>query len=109
LFGALGAIVPPIILSLEQDLGPHVGPHHLLTAPRVLIWPASVLAVGMPDPISALTSFSSVILNIVIYLVVGSLMWLGLHPPRSTAYLVTAGIMYLMLVSVAALCEWLLA
>lgn len=33
LFGALGAIVPFIILSLEQDLGPYVGPDHLLTAP----------------------------------------------------------------------------
>lgn len=63
----------------------------------------------MPDPISAFTSFSSVILNILIYLVVGSLIWLGLHPPRSTAYLSTVGIMYLMFVSLAALCEWLLA
>jgi hypothetical protein len=109
LFGALGAIVPFIILSLAQDVGPYVGPDRLLTALRVLIWPASVLAVGTPDLISTLASLSSVILNVVIYLVVGTLIWLGLHPPRSTTYLAMVSIMYLMLVSVAAFCEWLLA
>jgi hypothetical protein len=109
LFGAQGAIVPFIIMSLERDVGPYVGPDRLLTALRVLIWPASVLAVGTPDLISTLASLSSVILNVVIYLVIGSLIWLGMHPPRSRAYLAMIGIMYLMLVSVAAFCEWLLA
>ena len=109
LFGALGAIVPFIIMSLERDVEPYVGPDRLLTALRVLIWPASVLAVGTPDLISTLASLSSVILNVVIYLVIGSLIWLGMHPPRSRAYLAMIGIMYLMLVSVAAFCEWLLA
>jgi hypothetical protein len=96
-------------MSLERDLGPYVGPDRLVTALRVLIWPASVLAVGTPDLISTLASLSSVILNVVIYLVIDSLIWLGLHPPRSRAYLAMIGIMYLMLVSVAAFCEWLLA
>jgi hypothetical protein len=68
-----------------------------------------VLAVGTPDLISTLASLSSVILNVVVYLVIGSLIWLGLHPPRSRVYLAMIGIMYLMLVSVAAFCEWLLA
>jgi hypothetical protein len=108
LFGALGAIVPLIILSLEQDVGTHVGPDRLLTALRLPVWPASVLAVGAPGMISTLAALSSVILNVVIYLVVGSLIWLGLHPPRSTTYLAIVSIMYLMLVSVAAFCEWLL-
>jgi hypothetical protein len=107
LFGALGAIVPLITLSLEQDVGPHVGPDRLLTALRVLVWPASVLAVGAPGLISTLAALSSVMLNVVIYLVVGSLIWLGLHPPRSRAYLAIVSIIYLMLVSVAAFCEWL--
>ena len=108
LFGALGAIVPLIILSLEQDVGPFLGLDHLLTGLRILVWPASVLAVGAPSLISTLAALSSVILNVVIYLVVGSLIWLGLHPPRSTTYLAIVSIMYLMLVSVAAFCEWLL-
>ena len=108
LFGALGAIAPLIILSLEQDVGPHIGPDRLLTALRVLVWPTSVLAVGAPGLISTLAALSSVILNVVIYLVVGSLIWLGLHPPRSTTYLAIVSIMYLMLVSVAGFCEWLL-
>jgi hypothetical protein len=108
LFGALGAIAPLIILLLEQDVGPHIGPDRLLAALRVLVWPASVLAVGAPGLISTLAALSSVILNVVIYLVVGSLIWLGLHPPRSTTYVAIVSIMYLMLVSVAAFCEWLL-
>ena len=108
LFGALGAIAPLIILSLEQDVGPHIGPNRLLAALRVLVWPASVLAVGAPGLISTLAALSSVLLNLVIYLLAGSLIWLGLHPPRSTTYLAIVSIMYLMFVSVAAFCEWLL-
>lgn len=108
LFGALGAIVPLIILSLEQDVGPFPGIDHVLTALRVLVWPASVLARSTLDPISTLATLATVILNVVMYLGVGSLAWLGLHPPRSTTYLTIVSIMYLMLVSVAAFCEWLL-
>ena len=67
-----------------------------------------MLAVGTPDPISTLASLATIILNVVMYLGVGSLIWLGLHPPRSTTYLAIVSIMYLMLVSVAAFCEWLL-
>ena len=108
LFGALGAIAPLIIPSLEQDVGPFLGADRLVTALRVLAWPASVLAVGTPDPISTLATLATLILNVVIYLGVGSLIWLGLHPPRSSPYLAIVSIMYLMLVSVAAFCEWLL-
>ena len=108
LFGALGAIVPLIILSLEQDVGPFLGADRLVTALRVLVWPASVLARTTPDPISTLATLATVIFNVVMYLGVRSLIWLGLHPPRSTTYLAIVSIMYLMLVSVAAFCEWLL-
>ena len=49
-----------------------------------------------------------VLLNVATYLLAGSLVWLGLHPPRSITYLTVVGIMYLMLASVAVLCELLL-
>ena len=67
LFGALGAIVPLIILSLEQDVGHFFGIDHVLTALRVLVWPASVLARATLDPISTLETLATVILNVVMY------------------------------------------
>jgi hypothetical protein len=99
--------VPLIILSLEQDVGPFFGLDDLLTALRVLVWPVSVLAVGTPSPISTFATLTTVILNVVMYLGVGSLIWLGLYPPRSNIYLATVSIVYLMFVAVAAFCEWL--
>jgi hypothetical protein len=108
LFGAVGGLVPLIILSLEQDLGPYLDSDGLLSALRVFLWPASVLSIGTERPIFTLTSFVTVLLNIATYLVVGSLVWLGLRPRRSITYLTMVGCIYLMLVSVAGFCEWLL-
>ena len=108
LFGAIGAIVPLIILSLEQDLNPYLGSDRLSGALRVLIWPASVLRIGTPGLIFTLISSFTVLLNVATYLVVGGLVWLGLHPRRSIPYLTIVGLIYLMLVSVAEFCEWLL-
>lgn len=108
LFGAMGAIVPLILLSLEKDLTSHLGPDRLLPVLRILIWPASVLAIGMQWSMSASALVLTVLLNVATYLVVGSLVWLGLQRPRSIAYLVIVGIMYLTLVGFAGVCERLL-
>ena len=108
LFGAVGGLVPLIILSLEQDLGAYLDSDGLLSALRVFLWPASVLSIGTEGPIFTPTSFVTVLLNIATYLVVGSLVWLGLRPRRSITYLTIVGSIYLMLVSVAGFCEWLL-
>jgi len=108
LVGAIGAVVPLIILSLEQDVTHPAGLDRLVGPLRVLIWPASVLTIGMQGPIFTLASLFAVLLNVATYLLVGSLVWLGLHPPRSITYLTVVGVMYLMLASIAALCELLL-
>jgi hypothetical protein len=100
--------VPLIILSLEQDVTHPAGLDRLVGPLRVLIWPASVLTIGMQGPIFTLASLFAVLLNVATYLLVGSLVWLGLHPPRSITYLTVVGVMYLMLASIAALCELLL-
>jgi hypothetical protein len=109
LFGAIGALVPLIILSLEWDIIPYIGLDRLLPFLRVLFWPASVLRIGTPEPtVFGLASFFTFLLNIATYLVIGSLVFLGLHPRRSIIYLTIVGLIYLMLVSVAAFCELLL-
>jgi hypothetical protein len=108
LVGAIGAVVPLIILSLEQDVIHPAGLDRLVGPLRVLIWPASVLTIGMQGPIFTLASLFAVLVNVATYLLVGSLVWLGLHPPRSITYLTVVGVMYLMLASIAALCELLL-
>jgi hypothetical protein len=108
LVGAIGAVVPLIILSFEQDVTHPAGLDRFVGPFRVLIWPASVLTIGMQGPIFTLASLFAVLLNIATYLVVGSLVWLGLHPPRSITYLTVVGVVYLMLASVAVLCELLL-
>ena len=100
--------MPLILLSLEKDLTSHLGPDRLLPVLRILIWPASVLTIGMQGPIFTLASLFAILLNVATYLLVGSLVWLGLHPPRSITYLTVVGVMYLMLASFAALCELLL-
>jgi hypothetical protein len=108
LFGAIGGIAPLIILSLEWDITPYIGLGRFLDLLRVLFWPASVLRIGMPEPtVFGLTSFYTFLLNIGTYLVIGSLVFLGLHPRRSITYLTIVGLIYLMLVSFAALCELL--
>ena len=96
--------MPLLLLSLEKDLSPQVG--FLISALRVLLWPVSALAIGMQGPITLL---STVLLNVATYLVLGGLVWLGLRPPRSITFLTMVGIIYLTAVSVAGLCEWLLA
>src|SRR5204862_7122498 len=108
LFGAAGVLVPLIIMPLEQGLTLHIGSDRVLGVLRILIWPASVLTIGMQGPIFTSVTFFAVLLNVATYLLVGSLVWLGLHPPRSITYLTVVGVMYLMLASFAALCELLL-
>ena len=61
---------------------------------------------GMQGPI---TFLSTVLLNVATYLVLGGLIWLGLRPPRSITFLAIVAIIYVTAVSVAGLCEWLLA
>ena len=100
--------MPLINLSLEQDLTHPAGLDRLVAPLRVLIWPATVLTIGMQGPIFTLATLFVVLLNVATYLLAGSLVWLGLHPPRSITYLTVVGIMYLMLASVAVLCELLL-
>lgn len=106
LFGAAGAIMPLVLLSLQKDLSPHLGSDHLVSALRVLFWPASALAIGMQWSLFILACIYA--LNVATYLVVGGLVWLGLQP-RSIPYLTIVGIIYLIVVSLAGFCEWLLA
>jgi hypothetical protein len=98
--------MPLVLLSLQKDLSPHLGSDHLVRALRVLLWPASALAIGMQWSLFILACIYA--LNVATYLVVGGLAWLGLQP-RSIPYLTIVGIIYLILVSLAGFCEWLLA
>ena len=76
---------------------------------RVLVWPASILTIGLQNSYFTLTFLYSVLLNISIYLVIGCLVWLGLQRPRSIVYLTIVGTIYLTVVGVAGFCELLLA
>src|SRR5204862_5369576 len=51
LVGAIGAVVPLIILSLEQDVTHPAGLDRLVGPLPVLIWPASVFTIGLHGPL----------------------------------------------------------
>ena len=108
LFGAAGAILPLIVFALEKQLTPYLDPVGPFGGVRVLLWPASILTAGIQRSYFALTCLYSVLLNIAFYFVIGCLVWLGLQRPRSIVYLTTVGMMYLTVVGVNGLCEWLL-
>jgi hypothetical protein len=108
LFGAAGAIFPLIVFALEKQLTPYLDPDGPFDGVRVLLWPASILTVGVQRSHFTLTCLYSVLLNVAFYLVIGCLVWLGLQRPRSVVYLTTVGMMYLTVVGVTGLCEWLL-
>src|SRR5207253_4314176 len=57
LFGAAGVLVPLIIMPLEQGLTLHIGSDRVLGVLRILIWPASVLTIGMQGPIFTSVTF----------------------------------------------------
>jgi hypothetical protein len=110
LFGASGAILPLAVLNLQSSSTLHLGFDHLLSVPRLLVWPTSIFMIEMqnPDRHCIPVFLSSYLLNITIYFIFGSLIWLGLVRPRSIVYLTIVGIMYLTVVGVAGFCEWLL-
>ena len=108
LFGAAGAILPLIVFSLEKQLTPYLDSDGPFGGFRALVWPGSILTVGMQRSHFTLTCLYSVLLNILIFLVIGCLGWLGLQRPRSIVYLTIVGTMYLAVVGVAGFCEWLL-
>ena len=108
LFGAAGAILPLIVLSLEKHLTPYLYADTVLGGFRVLAWPTSILTVGLQTSYFTLTFLYSVLLNILISLVIGCLAWLGLQRPRSIVYLTIVGTIYLTVVGVAGFCELLL-
>jgi hypothetical protein len=107
LFGAAGAIIPLIVFSLQKHLTPYLDAGSVLGGFRVLVWPTSILLTGIQHSYFTLMFLYSVWLNIFIYLLIGCLVWLGLRP-RSIVYLSIVGTMYLMVVSLAGFCEWLL-
>jgi hypothetical protein len=106
LFVAAGTFIPLIILSLENSVA-YLCENHQLGWFRILVWPTSILTMGTQCSHFTLTRLCSVLLNIPCYLVLGSLVWLGLQPPRATVYLTFVGIMYLAIVGVAEFWEWL--
>jgi hypothetical protein len=109
LFGAAGAILPLIVLSLEKHLTPYLYADTVLGGFRVLAWPTSILTIGLQNSYFTLTFLFSVLLNLAIYLMIGCLVWLGLQRPRSIVYLTIVGTIYLTVVGVAGFCELLLA
>jgi hypothetical protein len=105
LFGALGAVVPIILLLLGRS-----GALDLFGL-AILVWPTSIIMAGVqqsPGHITASAFLLPVLSNVAIYLVFGSLLWLGLVRPRSIVYLAIVGLMYLTIVGVAGFCELLL-
>jgi hypothetical protein len=113
LFGASGTILPLAVLNLQSSSTLYLGFDHLLSVLsvlRLLVWPTSIFMMEMqnPDRHFIPVFLFSYLLNITIYLILGSLIWLGLVRPRSIVYLTIVGIMYLTVVGVAGLCEWLL-
>ena len=73
LFGAAGAIFPLIVLSLEKHLARYLDSDGVLGGFRVLVWPTSILTIGMQGSYFTLTYLYSVLLDIVIFLVIGFL------------------------------------
>jgi len=61
-----------------------------------------------PGHVTASAFLLPVIGNVSIYLVFGSLLWLGFVPPRSIVYLTIVGVMYLTIVGIAGFCALLL-
>ena len=110
LFGASGAIFPLAVLNLQNSSTFYLDFDHLLSVLRLLVWPTSIFMIEIQNPnIHLIPMFLfSYLLNITIYLILGSLVWLGLVRPRSIVYLTIVGIMYLTVVGVAGFCEWLL-
>jgi len=105
LSGAAGVLVPIILLRLGRSETP------ALSDITVLVWPTSIFMTGIqqaPGPIAASAFLLPVLSNVAIYLVFGSLLWLGLVRPRSVVYLTIVGLMYLTIVGVAEFCELLL-
>jgi hypothetical protein len=105
LFGALGAMVPIILLLLCRSEAPD------LLGFTVLVWPTSILLAGVQQPLEHVTALAFLLLvlsNVAIYLLFGSLLWLGLVRPRSIVYLTIVGLMYLTIVGVVGFCELLL-
>jgi hypothetical protein len=106
LFLAAGAILPLVLFSLETSTS-YLCANGPLGWFRTLVWPTSILTMGTQCSHFTLARFYSVLLNIPFYLVLGSLVWLGLQPPRSTVYLTFIGMMYLTIVGVAEFWAWL--
>ena len=104
LFGALGAVVPIILLLLGGS-----GALDLIGL-AIVVWPTSIfMASVQQSPGHTASAFLLPVLsNVAIYLVFGSLLWLGLVRPRSIVYLTVVGLMYLTIVGVAGFCELLL-
>jgi hypothetical protein len=108
LFGAAGAILPLIVLSLEK-YSSSLASDVILGGFRALVWPTSITTTGIDRLHFSLMCLFSLSLNGAIYLLMGCLVWLGLQGPRSITYLFIVGIMYLTLVGVAGICELLLS
>src|SRR5437868_15540265 len=105
LFGAVGAIVPIVLLLLDRAEAPD------LFGFALLVWPTSIFMTGVHQSAAHLTASAfllPVLANVAIYLVFGSLLWLGLVRPRSIVYLTIVGLMYLTIVGFAGFCELLL-
>lgn len=105
LFGALGAVVPIILLLLCRSEASD------LLGFTVLLWPTSIFLAGLQQSLEHVTALAFLLLvlsNVAIYLLFGSLLWLGLVRPRSIVYLTIVGLMYLAIVGVAGFCELLL-
>jgi len=105
LLGAVGAIVPIVLLLL----GRYGAPDFL--GFTVLVWPTSIFVAGVQQSVEDVTALAFLLLvlsNVAVYLVFGLLLWLGLVRPRSIVYLTIVGLMYLTIVGVAGFCELLL-
>jgi hypothetical protein len=102
LFGAVGAVLPIVLLLLGRPD---------LFGFAVLLWPTAIFMAGVEQPpghVAASAFLLPVLSNVAIYLLFGSLLWLGLVRPRSVVFLTIGGLLYLTVVGVAAFCELLL-
>ncbi|WP_368564807.1 hypothetical protein [Pseudoxanthomonas sp. UTMC 1351] len=105
---ALGASIPIVWSLLYYGVGGAFPEFKdgLLTASgsntlRLLIWPTSILLLGDPDDSNYGLVLVSVAGNMLLYGLLGALIWMGLH--RSKMYLIfpvllTAGIWYWVLI-----------
>jgi hypothetical protein len=106
LFGAVGAVVPIVLLLLGRSEPPN------LFGLAALVWPTSIFMTGVQQsfgPIATSAFLLPVLSNVVIYLVFGSLLWLGLVRPRSIAYLTIVGVLYMTVAGAAGFCSLLLS